>query len=180
MQYWSYWVIIRRCDHMLRNARVRSHSEYALPGSLAGMSGKFEFLSTTTAKECEYLYCQNLIHSYFSVPRVIVCWCSVRSQWCSTFLRCFYGNKATPTSPNGRPDTRHCEVSWCSLCSWQEYMCVEWSPSFLCSIKGYQYSRASYKVPIGSNCPGNSTLPYGPAVPYLFHCCLSRKWKIGL
>ncbi len=27
-------------------------------------------------------------------------------------------------------------------------MCVEWSPSFLCSITDYQYSRASYKVPV--------------------------------
>ncbi len=50
--------------------------------------------------------------------------------------------------PTGWADTRHWEVSWCSLCSWQEYMCVEWSPSFLCSITGYQYSRASYKVPV--------------------------------
>ncbi len=25
MQYWSYWVIIRRCDHMLRNAHVHTY-----------------------------------------------------------------------------------------------------------------------------------------------------------
>ena len=46
---------------------------------------------------------------------MIVCWWSVSLQWCSTFLRCFYGKKTTTISLTGWPDTCHWEVSWCSL-----------------------------------------------------------------
>ncbi len=36
----------------------------------------------------------------------------------------------------------------------------------------------SGRILIGSNCPGNSTLPYGPEVPYLFTVVCPGKEKL--